>query len=279
MIKSKYFWIATILLGIIPLFLIDIAEHYLSFKKEVQEELIIVAQDVYQFDRQEKAEILDRAFARNDRLNFLMYTKAFLSLIFLALGIHFFRKYRTSARSGLLMPILFSFGAIVLFVSAKFLLVSWPSNNDKIKFIRLDSNALTIKELVVQNFKNKVVYVDFWGTTCGPCLVEFRNFTKPLKDRYRSGDKLGYLYIAQGDSYLWKRQIEKNEVEGFHVFLNDEQYKNVYRHSVQNDTSVIFMPRYLIFDKHGEVAVTDARRPSDKDSLFAQLDKYLIDED
>lgn len=275
MIKSKYFWVAAILLAIVPLLLIDITEHYLSFKKEVREELIMVAQDVYNFDKEHKAQILDRAFERNQVLNFLIYTKSFLCLISLALCFYFFRAYRTKKKSGILKPTLFSVIVICLFVSAKFLSVSLVNNNDKIKFFSLPNNAITLDQLIHEHFNNKVVYVDFWGTTCGPCLMEFRNFTKPLKDKYRSNEELNYLYISQGDEYLWKRQIEKYEVEGFHVFLNDDQYNRVFRNSIQNDTATIVMPRYLIVDKKGEVVVTDAKRPSDKDSLFAQLDKYL----
>lgn len=36
------------------------------------------------------------------------------------------------------------------------------------------------------------------------------------------------------------------------------------------------MPRYLIINKKGELVEANAKRPSDTDSLYRQLDKYLV---
>jgi peroxiredoxin len=121
-----------------------------------------------------------------------------------------------------------------------------------------------------------VVYVDFWGTSCGPCLVEFRNFIGPLKDRYRENKQVQFLYISSGSDYLWKRQIEKYGLEGYHLFLDDEQYSTLFRNAIGNDTASILIPRYMIIDQKGKIVVKNAKRPSDKDLLFAQIDKYLL---
>ena len=36
------------------------------------------------------------------------------------------------------------------------------------------------------------------------------------------------------------------------------------------------MPRYLIINKKGKIVEVNAKRPSDTDCLYRQLDKYLI---
>jgi thiol-disulfide isomerase/thioredoxin len=125
----------------------------------------------------------------------------------------------------------------------------------------------------MKNFKGQVVYVDFWGTTCGPCVMEFRDFTKPLKDKYKQRHDISYLYIAQGNKYFWNEQIKKYNVEGTHLFVSPRQYESLYKQSTNEN--IILMPRYLILNKKGNIVERNAKQPSNKDSLFTQLDKYL----
>ena len=123
-----------------------------------------------------------------------------------------------------------------------------------------------------------MVYVDFWSTTCGPCLEEFRHYTKPLKDQYQSKDVV-FLYICGGQylrhQYMWREQIKKYNIEGYHLYLEFDQYDELYRLLANDKNIAISMPHYFILDKTGKVVNTDAKRPSDRDSLFAQLNTFL----
>ncbi|QEC68154.1 TlpA family protein disulfide reductase [Panacibacter ginsenosidivorans] len=273
MIKSKNFWVATIALAIIPLLSIDIAQHYVDWQKEVREELIYAVQDVYSFTKEQKTALLDKVFERNETLTFLFYTKIFCSILLLLLSIYFFRLYKKEKLVNPFKSVAVCVIVIAFFLSGKILSVIMFSTNDKTNFLTLPANEYSFQNLYDQNFKGKVVYVDFWGTTCGPCLAEFRDFTKPLKERYKTNKDINYLYISRGNKYLWKQQIDKYGIDGYHVFLEDEQYDELYKASTK-DTNVL-MPHYLIIDKQGKVAITSAKHPSDKDSLYAQLDKYL----
>ena len=67
MIRSVYFWVGAIFVAFIPLFFIDILQHSLDWQKEVREEIIAVAYDV--FKKSEKKEILDRLLERNQSLS------------------------------------------------------------------------------------------------------------------------------------------------------------------------------------------------------------------
>jgi len=143
------------------------------------------------------------------------------------------------------------------------------------KFIDVYQGETSFKSIIDKNFKGKVVYVDFWGTTCGPCLIEFDNFTQPLKQHYKNNHKIAYLYVANGNRYLWKKQIARHKVDGQHLFLDYADYNKLYREALNNDSATVQMPHYLIVDKTGSVAVADANRPSDADMLYKELDKYL----
>jgi len=38
---------------------------------------------------------------------------------------------------------------------------------------------------------------------------------------------------------------------------------------------MVLMPHYLIINKNGTIAEPNAKQPSNEDSLYVQLDKYL----
>lgn len=270
MTKSLSFWAAAVLLALVPIFIVDISEHYLSYRKDVREEFILVAQDVYAFTRDQKAQILDAALSKNVELNFLMYTKGFLCLVFVAGGVALLIRVHRNLSVRWSKLIVATFIVMVVIAAAKVAFVFSAKGSDNIHFIEAQ-NPTSLNDLITAaNLKSKAVYVDFWGTTCGPCLMEFRNFTKPLKEKFNANE-ISYLYISQGQEYLWRKQIAKYDVEGYHVFLDDDTYAHLFRNAVGNDTATIFMPRYLITDSKGMVVVSDAKRPSDGEALFAEL--------
>lgn len=272
MIKSRYFWIAAIMLALIPLLAIDIVQHYLDWQKEVREELITVVQGLYQFSRQQKADILDRVFERNQALGFLLFAKSFAIVVLLPLSFYFFGKFKQQ-QPGFGRPLLLTTALVAVVVLAKIYLVNRLNNNADIRFAAIAASDSTFSNVYRDNFKGQLVYIDFWGTTCGPCLQEFRDFTKPLKDRYRLRKDIAFLYVAQGNEYLWHEQIKKYNVTGTHLFLSPEQYEKLYKQSTHD--SLVLMPHYLLLDKNGHIAETKARQPSDRDSLYAQIDQYL----
>jgi hypothetical protein len=115
-IKTRNFWIGVIHLAVIPLLLVDVAEHYINWQKEVKEEIIAVVHNSYSFNKQQKAQVLDRVFAQNERLTFLVYIKCFSSLVLLALSIFFFRRYRNEEKLPFWKPALSGVTVIVCFL-------------------------------------------------------------------------------------------------------------------------------------------------------------------
>ncbi len=60
------------------------------------------------------------------------------------------------------------------------------------------------------------------------------------------------------------------------MFLESDEYDALYRKAAKLDNkATVYMPRYLIIDKHGQVLNTDAPRPSEPDSIYKVLNKYL----
>ncbi len=273
MIKSWRFWIAAALMALIPLLTIDIIQHYLDWQKDVREEIIIVVQNLYSFNRQQKASILDKVFERNQTLTLLVYVKSTAIIVSLVLSFYYFKLYKQRQPSNFLKSFLWTLSLMTCFVLLKVFVINKINTEKDIHLLTLNPDESSLKRIYDDNFKGKIVYVDFWGTTCGPCLAEFRNFTQPVKDRYSTRNDISYLYVAQGNEYLWHEQIKKYDVKGYHIFVKEKQYENLYKRSTKDTT--IQMPHYLIIDKNGNIVEPNAKQPSDVDSLHLQLAKYL----
>ncbi|OOQ61888.1 TlpA family protein disulfide reductase [Mucilaginibacter pedocola] len=276
MIKSKLFWAASILLALIPLIVLDIPKHYIDWVREVHDETIETVYNSYNLSQAQKTQVLDHILTANNYLMAMMYIKSFLSLILLCAGIYLFSRYKRQPS--------FEFwqasGTVILLVAVSIALkvFSWYSftGNEKIKLISRSGADTTLQSIYNRNFKGKVVYVDFWGTTCGPCLAEFRNFTKQLKAKYKNRNDIAYLYVCGGHESVWRQQLAKYDIEGSHIFLNETDYRNLFKQAIRGSRdTVVAMPRYLIMDKTGKVADNNAPRPSDVEVIYNLLDKYL----
>ena len=125
-------------------------------------------------------------------------------------------------------------------------------------------------------FKGKTVYMDIWATWCSPCLFEFRQSQDLQRFAAQQDQELVLLFVSvDDDSRLekWRKTIESHQLKGFHILANfalrDELINNY------GDGSNLALPKYLIFDKKGNLVVPDAKAPSQNVLLIQQLQQYI----
>ncbi len=132
-------------------------------------------------------------------------------------------------------------------------------------------------------FRGNIVYVDFWASWCGSCLVEFKS--EPDLDAFLKSNKIVRLYIALekpvSDSAIqlknidkWKKLINKYNLAGYHYYglLYSDFMHSVTEKIMKGKLS---LPRFSIIDKNGVIVDRDAKRPSNVDGLIKALTKYL----
>lgn len=148
--------------------------------------------------------------------------------------------------------------------------------NNNIKIVPGFEKMTSIAELV-QSFKGKVVYLDIWGTWCGPCKEELY-YIPELKARFKGKDVV-FVYLDMDDDdkdVSWREFIKVNKMEGIHLRKNRQTIAPFWKELLANaKDKAEYYPQYFIFDKEGKLVVTKAKRPSSKEDLYNQLESYL----
>ncbi|MCF3110432.1 TlpA family protein disulfide reductase [Niabella sp. CC-SYL272] len=147
------------------------------------------------------------------------------------------------------------------------------------KAIRILANYDTLTSIypVIDALKGKVVYLDVWGTWCGPCKRELK-FTPRLKTYFK--DKaVAFVYLDMDDDEkdaTWKEFIKVNALTGTHLRKSREQMAPFWKELLENaEDKSEYYPQYFIFDKEGKLVVAKAKRPSDKEALYKQIESVL----
>lgn len=127
----------------------------------------------------------------------------------------------------------------------------------KLQLETLDGHSTSLEELLMLS-RGNLLYVDLWASWCAPCLAQIP-FARELHNRL-SKHNIQFVYISvDTDHNKWEEKVMENA----------DVFGNSYRITDLNApflTNIRFssIPRYLIFDKEGQLVDPDAFRPSDE---------------
>ena len=133
-------------------------------------------------------------------------------------------------------------------------------------------DAKILFEELIQPYKGKVIYVDFWGTWCGPCKENMKH-VGALKQKLK-GQNVVFMYFAnRSPEESWKNIIKEMDLTGenvVHYRLPEEQEA-----IIERMFSVNKFPTYLLINKEGKVVNTDAKSPMTKEEVLNQIAELL----
>lgn len=140
---------------------------------------------------------------------------------------------------------------------------------------KIPDNYLTINSLqaLLEQHKDKTVFVDIWATWCGPCKEEFA-YNAALHE-FLKNKNAEVLYISTDLNERdkeWRDMIKFYNLAGTNIRTSDKLRQDLINKLWGGKGYAI--PRYVII-KNGEIVVSDALRPSDKQKLYDQISKYL----
>ena len=114
-------------------------------------------------------------------------------------------------------------------------------------------------EELKEQWKGKVLYVDFWASWCAPCLRVMPNSVE-LKNNL-SNERIVFVYLALNDrDILWKEFANKyNITDNNFLIRNSKTSQFILNHKIEA------IPRYMIFDSNGSLIHNDAPGPETKE--------------
>lgn len=120
----------------------------------------------------------------------------------------------------------------------------------------------TVDQLVsLDDFKGKVVYLNFWASWCRPCVKKMESI-KSMQAGLE-GKEIAFINISLDKvKDTWKNAIQSRGLDyGIHLYANSEISEGV-----AAEYGVKILPQYFIIDKDG----TFARRPKGHDLIAIQ---------
>jgi len=132
-------------------------------------------------------------------------------------------------------------------------------------------NDVEGNKIAIEDFIGKVVYLDVWASWCGPCIKQMPA-AKALKEKFTPEEKeqIVFMYISIDDhESRWKGAIEKHGIKGVHLHS-----PGGWNSAVTKKFGIRGIPRFILFNKHGELVAEEAKRPSDE-TLYDDLVKLI----
>jgi len=116
----------------------------------------------------------------------------------------------------------------------------------------------SLKE-ILSKYSDKLIYVDFWATWCGPCLMEMPDSRK-LTEEFKHY-KVEFVYLSiDKDRSKWLKKIPTLPGGS-----NVHHYRLVDDETFFKEMGIPSVPRYILIGKDGRMISFNAPRPRSKE--------------
>ncbi len=106
---------------------------------------------------------------------------------------------------------------------------------------------------LIEPFKGKFLFVDFWATSCGPCIANIKAM-KEIRAKYKDNPDFEFVFITPEDL---------SPLNIYTTFVEEQDLQHTYRispddyHYLRQLFRFNGIPRYVLINKQGRVANDD----------------------
>lgn len=151
-------------------------------------------------------------------------------------------------------------------------------DNSKMSAVVIERNSVPLPEgkaarifkEIVEPYQGKILFVDFWATTCGPCVGTIKRM-KEVREKYKDHKDFEFVFIT-GERISPQPSYDK--------FVKEQELENIHRISVDDYLYLrqLFkfngIPQYIVIGKNGNLINGDFRMYNFHDELPKILKKH-----
>lgn len=125
------------------------------------------------------------------------------------------------------------------------------------------------REVSLSEFRGKVVYIDFWGVHCAPCIIAIKNHIPALHEKYKDNKNVVFINICiDVDENTWKQSIKDLKLTGVNLLAEGGT-----RNPASKAYNVSAIPSYFLISKSGKLAGNKDKGPAT--GISGDIDKLL----
>lgn len=117
-------------------------------------------------------------------------------------------------------------------------------------------------KVMLSDLRGKAVYIDCWATWCGPCKAEIPHMAK-LYEHYKDNPNITLVSVSMDTSEAAWRAMVKKDNPGWPQYI----VKDAFKSKLCTAYDIDGIPRFMMFDKNGNVVSLNAPRPSSEEII------------
>lgn len=126
------------------------------------------------------------------------------------------------------------------------------------------------KLVSLSDFKGKVVYIDFWGIHCSPCLYDIEHAIPLLHEKYKDKNIVFLNICVDANVKDWKEHLLKLNFKGTNLIAEGWQENRACQ-----AYGVTGIPHYYLINADGKMIDNNSLRPSQPTLIYEAFNKLL----
>jgi len=146
--------------------------------------------------------------------------------------------------------------------------VSYDASLKNTENLKEYKDADELLKKLIEPYKGKVIYADFWATWCRGCRENMK-YVNDLKKQLQGEDVVFMYFASDSPEGTWKNIIKEFDLTGENVV--HYRLPNTQQGMIERKLSVYHFPTYILIDKKGNIVNTDAAQPANANEAIRQI--------